>query len=187
MFQCSRRMVCVLGVFLSGVAGCGLLGIELFPEPTVATAQFYTVPYICESDAAGELVISTAMILHNPEADPVEIFRRGVLVVLETDPLPDGVVWIAQELAPDQAVRLDCDSFARILLDDPTATFESSFAPGTHVDGFLTIGVEAFTEVPRLDTSIQYTYADGTFDLAPVVPTLVTVDRWPPIPTGESP
>lgn len=161
-----------------------MLGINVFPGTSLPSVQFYAVPFLCESNAAGDLVLSSFVILHNPESGPVTIYRRGVLVGLEGEPLPDDVVWSDQILTPDQAVRLDCDAFARILTDDPSATFDNQFPPGTRVDGFLTIGIEAGTEVPRIDASIQYLQPDGSFTIDPIVPTLVDVDAWPPGVSG---
>ncbi len=168
---------------LTALCGCGLLGINLIPEDTTTTVQYYTAPFLCESDVAGELVQSSFVIVHNPEADEVTIYRRAVLVGLETDPLPDGVVWDEQEFAPDQAVRLDCDAFVRILTDDANATFNSEFAPGSRLDGFLTFAIEAGGEVARLDASVQYMQPDESFTIAPIVPSLVTVESWPPSTT----
>lgn len=176
-----KTIGCVIPAVALG--GCGLLGISLFPEIIIPSVQFSTVPFLCESNAAGELVQSSYVILHNPEAGRVTIYRRGVLVGLESDPLPEAVVWSEQILEPDQAVRLDCDSFARILTDDPTATFNNQFDPGSRVDGFLTIGIEAGGEVPRLDASVQYQQPDGSFTIAPIEPVLVVVDAWPPSTT----
>jgi hypothetical protein len=175
----TAAFVCVL----LAAGGCGLLGINLIPESTITSVQFYTVPFLCESNAAGELVQSSFVIVHNPEADRVTIYRRAVLVGLETDPLPEDVVWSEQILTPDQAVRLDCDAFARILTDDANATFNSEFPPGSRVDGFLTLGIEAGGEVARLDTSVQYMQPDGSFTIAPIVPSLVVVEAWPPSTT----
>lgn len=172
-----RVLPCLMFFFMSG---CGLVGISLVPSP-LPTVQFYTVPFLCESNAAGELVQTSFVILHNPEAGPVTVYRRGVFVGLETDPLPDGVVWNDEILTPDQAVRLDCDAFTRIVSNDPSATFASEFGPGARVDGFLTVGIEAGGEVPRLDASVQYSQPDGTFTISPIVPSLVTVDAWPPL------
>lgn len=163
------------------LSGCGLLGIDWIPEDPTTTVQFYTVPFLCELNDAGELAKSSDVILHNPEANEMTVYRRGVLIVDETAPEPDGVVWNELELAEDQAVRLDCDAFVRILTDDPSATFGGEFPPGTHLDGFLTIGVEAGTEFPRLDASVQYSQLDGSFTITPIEPVLVTVDAWPPI------
>lgn len=177
-----HRAFCTLGLGLGVAAGgCGLLGIDWIPEDTTVSVQFYTTPFLCESDETGEITKSTNVIVHNPEANSLTIYRRGVLVNNEGDPLPDGVSWVALQLAADEAVRLDCDAFVRVLTGDPTATFASEFGPSAHVDGFLTIGVQAGGEFPRIDASVQFTQPDGGFTVGLIEAIPVVADSWPPV------
>lgn len=160
------------------IAGCGLVGGGQQPAPV--DVQFYTIPFLCESNEAGELVLANSIVLHNPEAGSVTIYRRGVLVVSESDPPPDTVSWSAQVLASDQAVRLDCDTFARLVSGDGSTTFNEQFEAGSRVDGFFTIGVEANSDAERLDAFLQTFQADGASSSTALVPELVLVDAWPP-------
>lgn len=165
----------------AAVGGCGLV---LDAVPTSAQVQFYSVPFVCETNEAGEIVVATSLILYNLESGQADVYRRATLVVLETDPPPPEVAWDEEVIEPGVAVRLDCDSFARILTDDPNATFASEFEPGESVDGFLTVGVASDSDIPRLDALIQQQVFNETggssTSAAQVLPTSVSVTGWPP-------
>ncbi len=178
----TRRTVAFLlsaSLCLVFTTGCGLLVVNQQPAPV--DVQFYTIPFLCESNEAGDLVQASSIVLHNPEAGSVTIYRRAVLVISESDPPPDAVSWSAQVLVSDEAVRLDCDTFARLVSGDGSTTFNEQFAAGSRVDGFFTIGVEANSDAERLDAFLQTFQADGASSTTALAPELVLVDAWPPV------
>ena len=165
--------------YLSALAGgCGLLGIELFPEPEVHSAQFYTVTFFCDSDENGDLVRATRVILHNSEGGPVTVFGRVAGVGMDSNTIEPS--WSQQVLDGGRSARLDCDAFARMLTGNPTTSFKNEFEAGTRVQGVLTLGIESGSDVPILDAAAQYDEPDGSLRIEPLVPSLIVVRSWPP-------
>lgn len=88
---------------------------------------------------------STDVLIHNPNAFPVRLYKKAVVAPLEVfDSVEQGVEpgkWKSVTLKSDFAFRIDCDDIAKLLTGDPAATFLGKFGLGVTVEGFVVIGI----------------------------------------------
>ena len=88
---------------------------------------------------------STQVLVHNPNAFPVRLFKKAVIAPIEKfDTIPQGVApgkWRQVTLAPDYAFHIDCDDIAKLLTGNANATFLGTYGIGVTVEGFVVIGV----------------------------------------------
>jgi hypothetical protein len=136
----------------------------------------YAAKFVClEPLQAGQLMIGpeapilsqqTEVLIHNPQAFSVTFYKKAVRAPLESVH-NSGVVfppgeWHAENLKPDHALRVDCDEIAKLLTDDPTATFIGTYGIGVKVEGFVVVGVGprsvagAAKTAPELDVTAEY-------------------------------
>lgn len=88
----------------------------------------------------------TDILVHNPNAFSVTLYKKAVIAPIENfQSVEQGVApgeWKAVKLAPDYAFRIDCDDIAKLLTGNANATFATAFPPlGTTVEGFVIIGI----------------------------------------------
>lgn len=110
----------------------------------------------------------TQVLVHNPNAFAVTIFKKAVLAPVENPTkVEQGVApgkWVRVVLGPDYAFHVDCDDVAKLLTGKADATFLSAFPiVGTTIEGFVVIGsgvqTVAGTNVRRLgvlDVTAEY-------------------------------
>jgi hypothetical protein len=104
----------------------------------------------------------TEVLIHNPNAFPVTIYKKAVQASLEDDPpiAPGG--WKEVVIGPDYAIKVTCDDIATLLTGDPTATFLGTFGIGVEVEGFVVIGMGPQSDAAgvvrygRLDVTAEY-------------------------------
>mgnify|MGYP000052280325 CR=1 FL=1 len=109
----------------------------------------------------------TEVLIHNPNAFPVRLYKKSVHAPIEEfgkveQGRPPGK-WYEVSLGPDYAFRIDCDDIAKLLTGDPTKNFFVTDGVFNHMEGFVVIGIgpqptAAGTVIrfPQLDVTAEY-------------------------------
>lgn len=88
---------------------------------------------------------STGVVIHNPNSFPVTLYKKAVRAPVENPfTVEQGVApgkWVTVTLQPDYAFRVDCDDIAKLLTNNPNATFIGTFGIGVEVEGMVVIGI----------------------------------------------
>ena len=88
---------------------------------------------------------STGVVIHNPNSFPVTLYKKAVRAPVENPfTVEQGVApgkWVTVTLQPDYAFRVDCDDIAKLLTNNPNATFIGTFGIGVEVEGMVVVGI----------------------------------------------
>ena len=88
---------------------------------------------------------STGVVIHNPNSFPVMLYKKAVRAPVENPfTTAQGVApgnWVTVTLQPDYAFRVDCDDIAKLLTNNPNATFIGTFGIGVEVEGMVVIAI----------------------------------------------
>lgn len=130
---------------------------DAFPEGPLAEGMIlsYSSKFVCTAalrpgqfwfgPAAPIVQQETQVLVHNPNAFPVRLFKKAVIAPIEKfDSVPQGVPpgkWRQVTLQPDYAFHIDCDDIAKLLTGNAAATFVGTYGVGVTVEGFVVIGV----------------------------------------------
>ncbi|MFN8533388.1 MAG: hypothetical protein U0556_07555 [Dehalococcoidia bacterium] len=132
--------------------------------------QSYAAKFVCLEPlpagtlyygAAAPLVkMATDVLIHNPNAFPITVYKKAVIAPLDGVPEAAPGGWKKVEIKPDYAWRIDCDEIARLISGIPTATFVSTYGIGVRVEGFVVVGMGPQTVAGS--TGIRYASLDVT-------------------------
>jgi hypothetical protein len=109
----------------------------------------------------------TEVLIHNPNAFPVRLFKKAVHAPLERfGEVKQGVApgkWYDVGLEGDYAFRIDCNDIAKLLSGDPTKEFFVADGVFNHMEGFVVIGIGpqltaagTVARFPQLDVTAEY-------------------------------
>jgi hypothetical protein len=178
--------VVVLGVGLPAWQPETALAADDQRDPLILS---YAAKFVCQEalqpgqywygPAAPIVQQKTDVLIHNPNAFPVTLYKKAVAAPLEEfkpntqnppEVVPQGEApgkWYGVGLRPDYAFRIDCDDIAKLLTGDPAATFASAFGLGVVVEGFVVIGIGPQpTPTPGGATTIRFPQLDVTAEYA---------------------
>ena len=108
----------------------------------------YGVKFVCLYPIqAGTLSISTAPVveetteiaIHNPHNATVDVYKKAVEARFEQQPqaVPGGKLRV--QLQADRSFRIDCDDIAKLLTNNPAATFIGTFGVGVKEEGYIVL------------------------------------------------
>lgn len=150
------------------------------PEQQDPLILSYAAKFVCQEalqpgqywyGAAAPIVNQkTDVLIHNPNAFPVTLYKKAVRAPLENfNVVEQGVdpgKFKEVRLKADAAFRIDCDDIAKLLTGDPAATALTTFTLGVVVEGFVVIaigpqpvpvpGAPAVIRFPQLDVTADY-------------------------------
>ncbi len=160
LFNLFVMLILLLGVFVTPAIAQEDGAAAQTDSPSVPAALenlvwMYSAKFVCTEAlkpgqyfygvAAPIVQQSTDVLIHNPNAFPVRLYKKAVIAPLENFGLVEQGVepgkWKAVSLKPDFAFRIDCDDIAKLLTGDPAATFLGKYGLGVTVEGFVVIGV----------------------------------------------
>jgi hypothetical protein len=175
------RYLFVVVVVVASLAGPALPPEQARAAPAAQQDPLilsYAAKFVCqEALAAGQywyglgapiVQQKTEVLIHNPNAFPVTLYKKAVRAPIENFTTSEQGVepgkWREVRLRPDYAFRIDCDDIAKLLTSDPAATSLGTFGLGNTVEGFVVIGIgpqpvagtPAVTRFPQLDVTAEY-------------------------------
>lgn len=107
---------------------------------------------------------STGVVIHNPNNFPVTLYKKAVRAPVENpQTVAQGVApgkWVTVTLAPDYAFHVDCDDIAKLLTNNPAATFIGTFGIGVEVEGMVVVAIGP--QVNAAGTPVRYGPLDVT-------------------------
>jgi hypothetical protein len=173
-----RLWCAVLLAALGMVApGWGAGSAQAAAEQQTPLILSYAAKFVCQEalepgkyyygPAAPIVRQETEVLIHNPNAFPVRLFKKAVRAPLERfKEVPQGEPpgkWYEVSMGPDYAFRIDCDDIAKLLSDDPAKAFFTPDGVYSHMEGFVVIGigpqptaVGALIRYPQLDVTAEY-------------------------------
>src|SRR3972149_6920591 len=83
----------------------------------------------------------TDILVHNPNDYPITFYKKAVRAALEGSTPPPPGNWNTVQLQPDRAMYINCDDVARLLTNNPSATFIGTYGIGVTIEGFVVITV----------------------------------------------
>lgn len=98
----------------------------------------------------------TSVTIHNPNASAVTFYKRAVKARLEDAPAVPSGNWVAVPLEDKEAIRIDCDDIAKLLTNNPNATFLGTYGIGVEVEGYVDIVVGPAGNAMELDVDAEY-------------------------------
>jgi hypothetical protein len=122
-------------------------------EPLQPGAYYY-------GPAAPLVKESTGVVIHNPNSYPVRVYKKAVRASLEEDPPIAPGKWLSYTIGPDYAFRIDCDDIAKLLTNNPAATFIGTYGIGVEVEGMVVIAIGP--QANAAGTPLRYAPLDVT-------------------------
>jgi len=111
---------------------------------------------------------STGVVIHNPNSFGVTLYKKAVRAPVENpNTTAQGVApgkWVTVTLAPDYAFHIDCDDIAKLLTNNPAATFIGTFGIGVEVEGFVVVAIGP--QINAAGTPLRYGPLDVTAEYA---------------------
>lgn len=161
------------------------VGLPIWPANVAQAAEeqqgplilSYAAKFVCQEalepgkywygTAAPIVRQETEVLIHNPNAFPVRLYKKAVRAPLEKfKEVPQGEPpgkWYQVSLGPDYAFRIDCDDIAKLLSDDPAQAFFVNDNVYNHSEGFVVIGIGpqptaagTLIRFPQLDVTAEY-------------------------------
>jgi len=126
-------------------------------EPVPPGAYYYgaVAPLVKEA---------TGVVIHNPNSFGVTLYKKAVRAPVENpNTTAQGVApgkWVTVTLAPDYAFHIDCDDIAKLLTNNPAATFAGTFGIGVEVEGMVVVAIGP--QVNAAGTPLRYGPLDVT-------------------------
>jgi hypothetical protein len=114
---------------------------------------------------------STEVLIHNPNAFPVTLYKKAVRAPIERfKEIPQGEApgkWYEVRLPPDYAFRIDCDDIAKLLSGDPAKNFFTPDSVYSLDEGFVVLGIGPQTiTTPGAPTAVRFPQLDVTAEYA---------------------
>jgi hypothetical protein len=114
-----------------------------------------TVPLVKEA---------TGVVIHNPNSFGVTLYKKAVRAPVENpNTIAQGVApgkWVTVTLEPDYAFHIDCDDIAKLLTNNPAATFIGTFGVGVEVEGMVVVAIGP--QINAAGTPVRYGPLDVT-------------------------